>query len=132
MTSDLLSGLRRKIVFAAPLIAVLGLAAADPEAGGPTICPFALATGSACPGCGMTRAAGYLLRGDLASAVTMHPLVFLIGIQAIAGWGWLVLRRNGRVQALSSRLVTAILVGTAVSLFAVWILRAWVGLLPPV
>lgn len=123
---------RTRALYAAPLFAAMILAAWTPTEDGPTICPFALATGSACPGCGMTRAMGYLARGDLASALTFHPLVILIAIQGLAGWAWLVLRKNDRVRPLSSRLVTAILVGTAVSLFAVWILRAVAGTLPPV
>jgi hypothetical protein len=123
---------RTRALYGAPFLAVLVLAMWTPSDGGPTICPFALATGSACPGCGMSRAIGYLARGDLASALRFHPLVFLIAIQAIAGWVWLVLRRKDRVKPMSSRLLTAVTVGTAVSLFAVWILRAVAGTLPPV
>lgn len=80
----------------------------------------------------MSRAFGYLARGDITTAVAYHPLAILIGVQAIAGWAWLLLRKNDRVQPLSARLTNAILVGTAVSLFAVWILRALSGSLPPV
>lgn len=123
---------RVRALYAAPFLAALVLAAWTPTEEGPTICPFALATGSACPGCGMTRAMGYLARGDLTSALTYHPLVILIAIQGLAGWAWLVLRKSDRVKPMSSRLLTAVLVGTAVSLFAVWILRAFAGTLPPV
>jgi hypothetical protein len=123
---------RTRFLYAAPVLAALVLATWTPVEDGATICPFALATGSACPGCGMTRAMGFLVRGDLASALSFHPLVIMISIQAIAGWGWLVMRRKDRVRPISSRLLTAVVVGTAVSLFAVWVLRAVAGTLPPV
>lgn len=117
---------------AAPLAFAGFLALWSPGDEGVTVCPFALATGHACPGCGMTRAIGYLARGDLATALSFHPLVVLIALQAISGWGWLVLRNRGLVRPLANRLVSAILVGTAFSLFAVWALRAVFGTLPPV
>ena len=46
--------------------AALGLMTmASPSDDGPTLCPVALLTGVACPGCGMSRAMAWLLRGDL-------------------------------------------------------------------
>lgn len=128
-----MTGTWRARVFAvAPLFGVGFLALYNPSDDGPTVCPFALTTGMACPGCGLTRAAGYLARGDIASALSYHPLVVLIGIQAIAGWVWFMLRRRGTVRPMSARISTAIVVGTAVSLIAVWLLRLGLGTLPPV
>ena len=99
---------------------------------GPTVCPFALCTGTACPGCGLTRAISHLIRGDLGTAFSYHPLVVLVAAQAMFGWGWLVLRRSGRVNAMSQRTLNLILFGTAIALSAVWILRLTSGTLPPV
>ena len=121
-----------RLTLAAPMFAALVLATYTPSDDGPTVCPFALLTGTACPGCGMTRAFGYLARGDLASALRYHPLVILIAIQAMAGWVWFVLRSRGKVRQLSARFTSAILVGTGVSLIAVWLLRLYLGALPPV
>ena len=121
-----------RLTLAAPMFAALVLATYTPSDDGPTVCPFALLTGTACPGCGMTRAFGYLARGDLASALRYHPLVILIAIQATAGWVWFVLRSRGKVRQLSARFTSAILVGTGVSLIAVWLLRLYLGALPPV
>lgn len=123
---------RTRLLMVAPLLAVGFLAAAPTTDDGPTVCPFALITGTACPGCGMTRAAGYLLRGDLSSALRYHPLVILIAIQSLAGWGWWMLRRSDTVPPLSTRITNAILIGTGVSLAVVWLLRLWAGSLPPV
>lgn len=123
---------RNRLLLAAPFLAAGFLAIAPTADDGPTICPFALMTGTACPGCGMTRAAGYLIRGDLSSALRYHPLVMLIAVQALAGWGWWLLRRSDSVWPLSTRITNAILIGTGVSLLVVWLLRLWAGSLPPV
>lgn len=75
----------------APLMAAAVLAAGcavsamvDPTSG-PTICPFKIATGLDCPGCGGTRAAHALFRGDLVAAAS-HNVVALIAIPLIL-WG---------------------------------------------
>ena len=123
---------RDRLVFAAP-IAVLGLLASiSPQDDGVTVCPFALITGMACPGCGMTRAASSLIRGDLTTALGYHPLVPLIAVLAIGGWAWFLLRRSGRVESLPTRWVNTILIGTGVMLLGVWAARLLSGTLPPV
>lgn len=42
-------------------------------------CPLHRLTGLYCPGCGGTRATVALLHGDLAAALAMNPLLFLVG-----------------------------------------------------
>lgn len=123
---------RDRLILAAPFLGVLALLLVSPSDDGPTFCPFALCTGTACPGCGMTRAASSLLRGDVAGALTLHPLVPLVGLQLAAGWVWFVLRRRERVQPLSNRSLNAILIASAVALLAVWVVRLLSGTLPPV
>jgi hypothetical protein len=54
-------------------------------------CPWAALLGLPCPGCGLTRAAGLLLRGDLRGAVQLHPLSPLlvpIVVLALVGAIW--------------------------------------------
>jgi hypothetical protein len=121
-----------RLLLSAPILAAAFLSVAPIGDDGPTVCPFALVTGTACPGCGMTRAAGYLIRGDLASALRYHPLVILVAVQALAGWGWWILRRNDTVKPLSTRITNAILIGTGASLLVAWLLRMLAGSLPPV
>jgi uncharacterized protein DUF2752 len=41
-------------------------------------CPIAELFGLPCPGCGLTRAASALLRGDFAGAIRLHPLTPLV------------------------------------------------------
>jgi hypothetical protein len=79
---------------AAPVIAgglLLGgcvaLAAVDPS-GAPTLCPFKLATGLDCPGCGGTRAAHQLLTGHPLAAADLN-LLALVAIP-LALWGLFV------------------------------------------
>lgn len=123
---------RERFVLFSPLLAVSLLAMVPTIEDGPTICPVALTTGIACPGCGMTRAASRLLRGDLASAVAFHPLVPAIAVLAIVGWAWFVLRKAGKVQPISDRLLNGILIATFVALMIAWIARLATGTLPPV
>lgn len=123
---------RDRLILLSPLAAIGLMVAAPAMEEGPTFCPFALSTGMACPGCGMTRAAGQLLRGDLASAVNYHPLVPAIALMATVGWGWFVLRKTGTVGPISNRLLNGILTVTLVALVTVWIARLATGSLPPV
>lgn len=123
---------RDRLILAAPALGFVFLMAVSPGVVGPTICPFALFTGTACPGCGMTRAGAALLRGDFTTAMTLHPVAPLIAVELIAGWVWYVLRRSGKVPPLQTRTVNVILIATGVVLLAVWAFRLSNGTLPPV
>lgn len=123
---------RDRFILLAPLLGLAALALVTPGEDTPTFCPFALFTGTACPGCGMTRAASHLIRGDIGTAFAYHPLVLAVGIELLAGWGWFVLRRTGRAGPMSNRTLNVVLALTAVALVAVWIMRLGAGTLPPV
>jgi hypothetical protein len=123
---------RDRLILFSPLAAIGIMVAAPAMEDGPTVCPFALCTGMACPGCGMTRAAGQLLRGDVGAALTYHPLIPAVALLATGGWVWFVLRKTGRVRPFNSRLLNAILITTLVALVTVWIGRLATGTLPPV
>ena len=123
---------RDRLILLAPFVGVALLALVTPSDDGQTICPFALCTGMACPGCGMTRAVSHLFRGNLGTAFSYHPLVLLITAQLIGGWAWFVLRRSGKVGPMSSRTLNLIMVGTGVALLAVWVARLIAGTLPSV
>jgi hypothetical protein len=123
---------RDRLIMVAPFLGVIFLALVTPSEDGPTICPFALCTGTACPGCGMTRAAASLIRGDVSAAMSYHPLVPVVTMQILAGWVWFALRRSGRVPPMSARTLNATLIGTLVALLAVWVARLVTGTLPAV
>lgn len=123
---------RDRLIIAAPFLGILALMLVAPSDDGLTVCPFALCTGTACPGCGLTRAAGTLLRGDVGGALTYHPLVPLIAVQLIGGWVWFLMQRSGRLQPPRGRTVTVILSVTLAALLAVWLVRLATGSLPAV
>ncbi len=123
---------RDRLIIAAPFIGVALLALFTPTDDGATFCPFALCTGMACPGCGMTRAASNLIRGDIGAAITYHPLIPLVAAQLLGGWVWFMLRRSGRVGPMSQKTLNLALFGTAVALLAVWAIRIASGTLPAV
>ena len=123
---------RRRLILAAPPLAAILLAAFPLGEDSPTFCPFALCTGTACPGCGMTRATSALIRGDVDLALSYHPLVVLVVAQVVIGWIWFALQHRGRVSPPGRRLVNAMLIVTAGFLLGVWLLRLGTGTLPPV
>jgi hypothetical protein len=128
------AGRVRKLV--APLAVAAGglLAALGGTSLGVTVCPFALLTGHACPGCGLTRAVGALLTGDLPGALRLHPLAGLVAAQIALAWMWWLGRRLGwkRMPAAPPAWVTPALALTALALVAVWGIRWTAGTLPPV
>lgn len=76
------------------------VAALDPSEEGTFLqCPFRLATGLWCPGCGLTRATHHLLTGDVVSALRFNAFVAVF--LAVAAYGWLVwtLRAAGSDRA---------------------------------
>lgn len=123
---------RDRLILAFPFIAVALLAVVTPSDDGPTICPFALFTGTACPGCGMTRAAGHIIRGDVGTAMSYHPLIPLAVLAIVGGWSWFALRLTGKVPPMSQRTLNVILIAATIALVAVWGVRAVTGTLPPV
>lgn len=123
---------RDRLTLAAPLGVAVLLLAGSPGDDGPTICPFALMTGTACPGCGMTRAASHLLRGDVSTAIGYHPLIPLVMALAFGGWVWFLLVRSGRARPLPARAINTMLIATGALMVGVWLVRLISGTLPPV
>jgi Protein of unknown function (DUF2752) len=69
----------------------------DPTLGGVFLpCPFRLATGLWCPGCGLTRATHFLFRGDLPTALRYNLFVVPILLAIVAGWAAWTMRAAGR------------------------------------
>ncbi|HEY6635391.1 MAG TPA: DUF2752 domain-containing protein [Acidimicrobiia bacterium] len=123
---------RHRLIVAAPLIGVFLVGLGSTVEDGPTLCPFALCTGTACPGCGMTRAASSVVRGDWGRALSFHPLVFLVLAQLAGAWIWYLLRRSGRVEPIGQRTLNLVLLANLLALVVVWLIRMAAGTLPPV
>ncbi|NUO51220.1 MAG: DUF2752 domain-containing protein [Polyangiaceae bacterium] len=93
---------------------------------GISTCPVALLTGAPCPGCGMTRAALALARGDIALATAMNPSALLTvplsaGLVAFFTLSYLY---DGRMRA-NARIPRALAIGTIILLTCVSIARAF-------
>jgi hypothetical protein len=95
---------------------------------GTTTCPSAGFFGIPCPGCGLSRATKAALRGELAQAVALHPLVFVIAplygalmllALASAVWG----ARFSQLPRWLDRWVTRGAVVLLVSSFSIWLAR---------
>ncbi len=125
------SRLRRAAIWL-PALGLLVLAIWTPTDDGFTICPFARATGHACPGCGMTRAISALLHGRLSDAWAYHPLVGPFLAELAVAWVWWAAVRAGRLRRPSARFVNWVLAANAAVFLVVWAIRWTAGTLPPV
>jgi hypothetical protein len=87
---------------------------------GLVLCPFRRITHLPCPGCGMTRALLALLRGDLHSALAVHPLSPFVAV-LLGGW-WLnnLLVALGRPKAVIVPTPIARLWWVALAITLVW------------
>lgn len=84
-----------------------------------TICPLAGLLGIPCPSCGLTRASLALLRGELRSALSIHPAVLpVLFYLAVAAC---VIR--GQPGARVLRLIRATGVLVVLALIALWLAR---------
>lgn len=101
----------------------------DDLAGTPGICFVRTCTGTACPGCGLTRAVAYLLRGDLTAMWAMHPLAPLFVADAVAIVVLVWTTRRGRFALRPTHV--ALWAGVHVPLLiGVWGVRGLLGTLP--
>lgn len=96
---------------------------------GPVLCPFRRCTGGYCPGCGLTRSGGRLLRGDLAGSWQQHPYLIFGVVQAIlaaAAWGFGSPSLRRWLQSIA---VTALVLNLS-ALTVLWVVRMVNGSIP--
>jgi hypothetical protein len=65
------------------------------------LCPMKAATGIPCPGCGLTRAAAALFRGDLSASLRTHAYAPLIVLALLLTGLTLLLPRSSRLAFIS-------------------------------
>lgn len=117
---------RRTLLYLAAPAASLSLFFSSQGSGGPTLCPYRLCSGHACPGCGLTRSIAAGLRGDLVLSWRFHPLGLLVAAQLLLVW---VVLATGWKRAFFSKTLPAVLSANAVLLIGTWALRWRLGLL---
>jgi hypothetical protein len=113
---------RRLVHLGLGLAASVGLALS-----GLPLCPTAAVAGFPCPACGMTRASLATLRGDLAAAYALHPLVFvalpvLALVLSLAGREYVERGRFELPRPLSGKLAP-VFVAVFVAMVALWLAR---------
>ncbi|WP_051062531.1 DUF2752 domain-containing protein [Ilumatobacter nonamiensis] len=116
-------------VVVAAVAAVFALDAAGTD-DGPGLCLFRRCTGGYCPGCGMTRSARHLTRGQFGAAWSDHPWLVLLAVQVVvAGAVYGVVRWIG-TQVEWRRVVTPLAVINVVLLIGIWVARLVDGSIP--
>ena len=131
MLLDLRAGPSRAVpaVALVSVCAVAGLATtADDE--GPVLCPYRVATGGWCPGCGCTRALGSLVRLDPSAAFQLNPFVFAVLAQALVLVGWITAAPD-RALAWWGRHDIHVLQANLGLGLAIWATRLAAGSIPP-
>ena len=102
-----------------------------PDGHGPVLCPFRRVTGVWCPGCGMTRAVGWLAHGDLHQSLRYHPLAPVFLIEGAIGAAFLVYRRllhrDDPTWLRAEAVLPGLLVANALLVLVVWVIRLKLG-----
>ncbi|MEN8165716.1 MAG: DUF2752 domain-containing protein [Acidobacteriota bacterium] len=90
----------------------------------PTACAFRRATGTPCPGCGLTRAWVAMGRGAVGESLAFHRLgwvvMLYVALQAIRHALWLWVRNWREVVERAGKWLDRGLILLAVALFANW------------
>ena len=79
-------------------------------------CPFLVTTGFPCAGCGLTRAALYLLKGQVSRAAHINPSIFLL-LCFVLYCGYFRYIKEGPVRGL--KIALGVLVAGMLAIYAV-------------
>ena len=111
-------------------IIALGLASFWDPSGKQAFCIFRVTLGIPCPGCGMTRAASYLLHGDVATSLRLHPFALLMAFEAALLWVVAGLRIHRGLPIRLPRRIDGWALGHVTVLVALWLGRLASGTAP--
>ena len=112
----------KKVLFHILIFAVIAAVAAAYHflLGG---CPIRSLLGFPCPACGVSRSLAALLRLDFRASLRYHPLTVPLLLLV-----WFAFHRN--LFKLSKRMKDGIIIGGAVLVFAVYLIRLFMGTIP--
>ncbi len=116
---------------AAALAGACALAALSPvgDDEGQVLCPYRLATGGWCPGCGCTRALSAIVRGDVNTSLALNPWTILLLAQATVISGWFLSAPQAARTWWARNDTRVLQVNLAVAL-VIWIARLATGVIP--
>jgi hypothetical protein len=97
---------------------------------GVVLCPFRRCTGGYCPGCGLTRSGGRLLRGDVAGSWRLHPYLLIAVAQVVVLGSVLAVLGSARFSERMAGLWRPLLMINGVAIVAVWLFRMADGSIP--
>ncbi|CAN5727034.1 DUF2752 domain-containing protein [soil metagenome] len=87
-------------------------------------CSFQARTGKNCPGCGLTTAMSWMVRGRISEAWRAHPVGTLLGPLCLAIVPWMLVSAGSGRPRWGARTVLGPLVGFLVAILALCLL-AW-------
>ena len=117
-----------RVVAGVGIFAAVSLTASQDD-DGIVLCPYRRCTGGYCPGCGMTRAAGALLRGAVGASWRHHPFLLLAIAQIAVIVAWSTFSGQ-RATGLVRRWQTPLLATNALVLLVIWVARMATGVIP--
>lgn len=114
------------------LVAVAAVLAVDAGGtdDGPGICIFRRCTGGYCPGCGLTRSARHMTRGEVGAAWHDHPLIVFLALQAMVAALLYAAVGSLRARLRSPRTLAVVAAVNGVLLLAIWVVRLVNGSIP--
>ncbi len=96
---------------------------------GQVLCPYRLATGGWCPGCGCTRALKAVMHGDVRGSLVLNPWMLLVLAQAIVISGFFLVMPDKAQAWWRSNDYKVAKINLAIAV-VLWAIRLSVGTIP--
>lgn len=118
---------RRELPLVGLATGLLVAATVAPTGNGATTCVLRVCTGTACPGCGMSRATGNFMQGNFAASWDYHPYFPLLLVQVVVLALWRLRWGNKPLDYSHGRIAVFLMVGNALALALIWLVRLATG-----
>ncbi len=117
----------RVAMLAVAAVLIVDAGGTDEGAG---VCVFRRCTGGYCPGCGLTRSARHLTRGEIGAAWSDHPFMVILAIQGLVAAALFATMRRLRQRLFSVRSLAIVASVNGVLLLSIWVVRLIDGSIP--